>query len=64
MMMWWWIILIPIILIFPIMFYRRRGSRNSQRRENPRDILDNRLAKGEISKEEYEEQKRAMDSNK
>ncbi|WPZ00114.1 SHOCT domain-containing protein [Christiangramia sp. OXR-203] len=26
------------------------------------DILDNRLAKGEISKEDYEEQKRTINS--
>ncbi|WP_233530731.1 SHOCT domain-containing protein [Gelidibacter salicanalis] len=32
------------------------------KRENPTGILDNRFAKGEISKEEYEEQKRTLNT--
>ncbi|WP_339628708.1 SHOCT domain-containing protein [uncultured Maribacter sp.] len=60
MMMWWWI-LIPVILILAFLF-RGGGIRNDRRKENPLDILDNRFAKGEISKDEYEEQKRAINS--
>jgi len=61
MMMWWWI-LIPVILILAIFLFREGSSRSSQRKENPMDILDNRFAKGEITKEEYEEQKRTINS--
>ncbi|MGY8915092.1 MAG: SHOCT domain-containing protein [Flavobacteriales bacterium] len=31
-------------------------------RETPKDILDSRFAKGQISKEEYEEQKRIINT--
>jgi len=55
MMMWWWI-LIPILLVLGVFFLQGRNRQNVQKRKNPMDILDNRFAKGEISKEEYEEQ--------
>ncbi len=61
MMMWWWI-LIPIILILAIFLFRGRSLRSSKSKENPMDILDNRFAKGEISKDEYKEQKRSINS--
>lgn len=61
MMMWWWI-LIPILLVFGVFFLQGRNRQNVQKRKNPMDILDNRFAKGEISKEEYEEQKRTLNS--
>ena len=60
-MMWWWI-LIPVILILAIFLFRGSSMLNAGRKENPMDILDNRFAKGEISKEEYEEQKRTINS--
>jgi putative membrane protein len=61
MMMWWWI-LIPILLVLGVFFLQGRNRQNVQKRKNPMDILDNRFAKGEISKEEYEEQKRTLNS--
>ncbi|WP_420592599.1 SHOCT domain-containing protein [Robiginitalea biformata] len=61
MMMWWWI-LIPIILILAIFLFRGGSPRSCKSKENPMAILDNRFAKGEISKEEYEEQKRTINS--
>ncbi|HZH72505.1 SHOCT domain-containing protein [Aequorivita vitellina] len=61
MMMWWWIV-IPIVLVFVVFQYKGRNRQNIVKRENPMDILDNRFAKGEISKEEYEEQKRMLNS--
>ncbi len=61
MMMWWWI-LIPIVLVFGVFFYKGRNRQNTQKRKNPMDILDNRFAKGEISKEEYKEQKRTLNT--
>ncbi|MCG2418808.1 SHOCT domain-containing protein [Aequorivita sp. F47161] len=59
--MWWWIV-IPIVLVFVVFQYKGRNRQNIVKRENPMDILDNRFAKGEISKEEYEEQKRMLNS--
>ncbi len=59
MMMWWWI-MIPVVLVLVIFPSYRRNRENTVKRENPMDILDNRFAKGEIAKEEYEEQKRLL----
>ena len=59
MMMWWWI-LIPIVLVLGVFLYNGRNKQNNVKRENPLDILNSRFAKGEISKEEYEEQKRML----
>jgi len=61
MMMWWWI-LIPVVLVLGVFLYNGRNRQNTLKRENPMDILDNRFAKGEISKEEYEEQKRTLNT--
>ncbi len=61
MMMWWWI-LIPVVLVLWVFLYNGRNSQDTVKKENPMDILDNRFAKDEISKEEYEEQKRTLNS--
>jgi len=61
MLMWWWI-LIPVVLVLVVFLYNGRNRQNTEKRENPMDILDNRFAKGEISKEEYEEQKRTLNT--
>ena len=53
--------LIPILLIVGLVYFlndkERRGSRN---RASAKEILDVRLAKGEITKEEYEELLKAL----
>lgn len=59
MMMWWWI-LIPIVLVLGIFLYNGKNRQYTVKKENPLDILNSRFAKGEISKEEYEEQKRIL----
>ncbi|QTY26433.1 MULTISPECIES: SHOCT domain-containing protein [Flavobacteriaceae] len=59
MMMWWWI-LIPIVLVLGIFLYNGKNRQYTVKKENPLDILNSRFAKGEISKEEYEEQKRML----
>jgi putative membrane protein len=61
MMMWWWI-LIPVLLVLGLFLYNGKNRQNTVKRENPMNILDKRLAKGEISKEEYEEQKQALNT--
>lgn len=63
MMMWWWI-LIPVILILAIFLFKGGGMINSNGKESRMDILNNRFANGEISKEIYEEQKRSINSKK
>ncbi|WP_041326890.1 SHOCT domain-containing protein [Robiginitalea biformata] len=58
---WWIIWLILLIWIFFVPYdipYRKNEN------ENPNDILKKRFAKGEISKEEYEESKKVLESDK
>jgi putative membrane protein len=61
MMMWGWL-LIPVVLVWVIFQYNRRNRQNTVKRENPMDILDNRFAKGEISKAKYEQQRQTLNS--
>ena len=55
-----WILLLVVIglLVFLILQNVQSGSRTDQ--ESPLDILKKRFAKGEITKEEYEEMKRKL----
>ena len=73
--MWWghgmgWIfpfVIIVVILIFCFLLFGRRGGRSSwcgfgeqKDADTPLDILKKRYAKGEISKEEFEEIKKDL----
>lgn len=60
-MMWWWI-LIPVALVLVVFLYNGKNRQNTVKRENPMDILNNRFAKGEITKEDYEEQKQMLNT--
>ena len=57
---WWgfW-----VLLIVAALFWWRgpRGERRMRSRETPRDILQRRLAQGEISVEDYEARKAVLD---
>jgi putative membrane protein len=58
---WWIIWLVLLVWIFFMPFdlpYRK------QKKEDPLDILKKRFAKGEISKEEFEEAKKILNSDK
>ena len=61
MMMYWWVIVL-VVLVLGISMYAGKNGNVLKRKQNPMDILDERFAKGEISKEEYEEQKRTINS--
>lgn len=58
---WWivWFILLIWIFIIPYDIPYRKNEK-----ENPLDILKKRLAKGEITREEYEESKKILESDK
>lgn len=53
MLLWWGIIIVAIIIIFKLLFPRD----STQNRKSAIEILKERYAKGEISKEEFEEKK-------
>ena len=60
-MMYWWIIVLPVIA-FGIVFYLDKNRTRGRKRIITIDILENRFINGEISKEEYEVQKRNIKS--
>lgn len=55
-MIFWWVLIILLIVGAVSFFARQQGSSN--REKSAMDILKERYAKGEISKEEFEEKKR------
>ncbi|MDX1828847.1 MAG: SHOCT domain-containing protein [Lutibacter sp.] len=62
-MMYTWIIALGIIFLGGILYTRKNRSQ-ILKRENPLEILNRRFASGEITKKEYEERKRIINSNK
>lgn len=58
-----WLIAIVLIVVLPIAALVRMG-RHSDRQppenQTPREILDERFARGEISKDEYDEKRRIL----
>jgi putative membrane protein len=61
--MYTWIIALGIIFLGGILYTRKNRSQ-ILKRENPLEILNRRFASGEITKKEYEERKRIINSNK
>ena len=62
-MMYTWIIVLGVIVLGILLYANKNGSK-ILKRESPEEILDRRYASGEISKEEYEESKRVINSKK
>ena len=54
MFLWW--ILIIVVIIGAVTFFVRQG--NANREKSALDILKERYARGELSKQEFEEKKR------
>jgi putative membrane protein len=52
--------LIPILLIVGLVYFLNENSRKIDKEKSAKEILDIRLAKGEIEKEEYEERLKAL----
>lgn len=56
----WWLIWIAIIVWF---LFLPSGRRSIRRKDTPLEILQRRYAKGEITKEEYEERRKTLTEN-
>lgn len=61
--MYGWIIILGIA-VFGILIYVSKNKNNFREKESPMQILDRRFANGEITKEQYEEQKQIINSKK
>jgi putative membrane protein len=63
MLMWLILIILAGIIIYVVIIRgRRSGDWRDQVSENPVEILKRRYAKGEISKEDFERQKKDLES--
>lgn len=60
--MGWGMWFIPLLVVLAIYFFARNYSqnKNGQINESPMDILRKRYAKGEITKEQFEEMKKNL----
>jgi putative membrane protein len=56
MLVFWGLIIVALVLVVRAFANPAGGGR----KKGPREILDERYARGEISKEEYEERKRTL----
>ncbi|WP_372658848.1 SHOCT domain-containing protein [Hydrogenophaga sp.] len=61
--LWWifWVLLIGVLVFYS---WGRPGGRRHGPRETPHEVLQRRLANGEITPEQYEERKRLLDRDK
>jgi putative membrane protein len=57
-----WIIILVVVIYFGFLYAKKRGLIKSSD-ESPLDVLNKRYASGEISREEYEEMKRDLESS-
>ena len=58
---WMWLVPAAFFIMFwGGIFWVARGSRNNRAGESPIEILKQRYARGELSKTEFEEMKRAL----
>ncbi len=55
-----WIIIIVVVIVGIQQFTTRNQQFNNQDSETPLDIITKRYAKGEITKEEFEEMKKKI----
>lgn len=58
--MWWFFWLVVVLAIW-LMRGDRRGGSGYGARESPHEVLQRRLAKGEITAEQYEASKKLLD---
>ena len=59
-MIFWWLLIIALILIAIRVMMRSSTGQSGRQNESPLEILKRRYAKGEITKEEFEERKNEL----
>ncbi|AVR47498.1 hypothetical protein C7S20_15415 [Christiangramia fulva] len=65
MMMWWWIIGLGLLLLMVFWYSGKPKNRPGESRNgNPMDILKERYAQGEITKEEFESKQKTLNNKK
>jgi putative membrane protein len=57
----WWIVWIGVLAMILFYGWRRSADRPGASRESPRDVLQRRLASGEITPDDYESRKALLD---
>ncbi len=57
---WWWVFWVVFLLILSY-YLIRDSSKEARKPDDPLEILKRRYARGEISKEEYEEMKKDLE---
>lgn len=58
-----WAVIVGIVVLI-VRAFSGGASSPSERRRDPRGILDERFARGEISEEEYRDRKRVLDESR
>ncbi len=61
---WWWIISIAIFIVviwLSFKYAKKRNPRNQPGYQSPMEILEDRYARGEINKQEFEERKKDLE---
>ncbi len=57
----WWIFWVALIGVLVYYAWGRPGEQRRRPRETPQEVLQRRLASGEVSPEEYEKRKALLD---
>lgn len=57
----WWIFWLALIGVIVFYAWGRPGEQGRRPRESPREVLQRRLANGEITPEQYQERKALLD---
>ncbi len=57
----WWIFWVALIGVLVYYAWGRPGEQRRRLRETPQEVLQRRLASGEVSPEEYEKRKALLD---
>ncbi len=58
---WWWLFWVVLLGVLLFAVWGRPGRTGGRRRETPLEVLQRRLASGEITPEQYEQRRALLD---